>query len=220
MQVAIDSCVTVALNPFGVVVTGSGRSPAVSGVRTTHAVAEGSLTKPGGTRAGFSSVTVTSEVVRVAYVHWNVANPLASVVTVAVEPAPVAGSTQSVGMGLTVVVMSQSGAGTRSFVPGSGVRSTSLRTVSDGAHRPKAASRSASSRSSKSATRYTSSVVMSNVPTPENTSSPDTALIRSSDDWLLSPAPTAIARMCEPCAFTAFAFGTAASFARLLSYSS
>ena len=45
-------------------------------------------------------------------------------------------------------------------------------------------------------------------------------MIRSSDDWLLSPAPTAIARMCDPCPFTAFAFGTAASFARLLSYSS
>ena len=61
---------------------------------------------------------------------------------------------------------------------------------------------------------------MSNVPKPENTSSPDTAMIRSSDDWLLSPAPTAIARMCDRCAFTAFAFGTAASFARLLSHCS
>src|SRR3954452_8465562 len=186
VQVAIDWYVTVALNPFGVVVTGSGRSPAVSGVRTTHDVAEGSLTKPGVTRARFSSVTSTSELVCVAVAHWNVANPLASVATDAVEPTPVEGSTQFAGRGLTVVVMSQSGAGTRSFVPGSGVRSTSLRTVIDGAHSPNAASRSAASRSPKSATRYTSSVVMSNVPKPENTSSPDTSSIRSSDDWLLS----------------------------------
>ena len=98
-------------------------------------------------------MTKTSELVCVADVHWNDANPLASVATVAVAPTPVAGSTQSAGMGLTAVVMSQSGAGTRSIVPGSGVRSTSLRTVSDGAHSPNAASRSASSRSSKSTTR-------------------------------------------------------------------
>src|SRR4051794_39336985 len=153
VQVAIDWCVTVALNPFGVGVIGSGRSPAVSGVRSTHDVAEESLTKPGETRAGSSSVTSTCELVADAVVHWNVAKPLASVASVAVESTPVAGSTHFAGTGTAVVVMSQSGAGTRSFVPGSGVRSTSLRTVIDGAHSPNAASRSAASRSSKSATR-------------------------------------------------------------------
>src|SRR3954463_7139594 len=59
VQVAIDSCVTVVLKPFGVVVTRSGRSEGESGLRTTHDVAEGSLTKPGRTPAGFSSVIDT-----------------------------------------------------------------------------------------------------------------------------------------------------------------
>src|SRR3954471_24054375 len=49
LHVAIDSCVTVALNPFGIAVIGSGTSPALSGVRTTHDVSAGSLTNPGGT---------------------------------------------------------------------------------------------------------------------------------------------------------------------------
>jgi len=124
----------VVTNPFGVVVTGSGRSVGESGLRTTQAVAVGSLTNPGGTAAGFSSVMATRESTDPVVVHWNEAKPLASVAWVAVAPAPVAGSTHFAGTGLAVAVMSQSAAGIKSSVPGSGVRSTYLRTVTDGAH--------------------------------------------------------------------------------------
>ena len=144
------------------------------------------------------------------------AKPFASVVWVAVAPTPVVGFTHFAGTGLALAVMSHPLAGIRSSVPGSGVRSTSLRTVTDGAHSWNAASRSASSSSEKSGTRYTSSVEMLNVPLPENTLGPDTAISRFSDAWLLSAAPTATARMCDPCPLMAFAFGTAASLARSL----
>src|SRR3954452_1357644 len=216
-QVAIDWYVTVALKPLSVVVTGSGRSVGKSGLRTTHDVAAGSLTNPGGTPAGFCSTMDTRELVAPVVVHWNEAKPLASVVWVAAPPAPVAGSTHFAGSGLVVAVMFQPLDGTRSSVPESGVRSTYLRTVIDGAHSLNAASRSAASSCEKSATRYTSSRVMSNVPVPENTLGPDTSISRFSDAALLIPAPTATARMWDPCPLMAFAFGTAASLVALLS---
>src|SRR3954453_18531364 len=124
----------VVVNPFSVLVTGSGRSLGVSGLRTTHDVPEGSLTNPGGTPAGSCSVMATVESVAAEVVHWKEAKPLASVVWVALAPTPVAGSTHFAGTGLAVAVMVQPPAATRSSVPGSGVRSTYLRTVIDGAH--------------------------------------------------------------------------------------
>lgn len=130
----------------------------------------------------------TLESVDAAAVHWKVAKPFASVVWVAVAPAPVAGSTHVAGTGLAVAVMSQSLAGTRSSVPGSGVTSTYLRTVTDGAQSRKAASCSASSRCEKSDTRYTSSVVMSKSRGRRTHRGRNTGMSRFSDAGLLSSA--------------------------------
>ena len=164
-QVAIARSETVAEKPRSVALTGSGWSAGCSGVRKVHWVADGSLTNPGGTPAGSSSVIWKVEFPGTVVVHWNWANPEASVVAVAVLPVPVGGSTQLAGVGVAVAVMSQSAPGTRSFgVFGSGVRSSSLRTVIDGAQSWNAACRIAASRSAKFGTRYTSSVAILKVP--------------------------------------------------------
>ena len=78
---------------------------------------------------------------------------------------------------------------------GSGVWSYSLRTVTEGAHSWKAALRRASSSSSKSASRKTSSVAMSNSPVPLNTSGPETWMSRLTEAWFWRAAPTPNARM-------------------------
>jgi hypothetical protein len=129
---------------------GSGVGVVMSGVMYVHSVASGSLTKPA---CGVSVTETVEVVVGVGFSHWNVANPGASVVACAVEPVAPAGRVHDVGVGDTVAASSHPWAGWRSSTAGSGFRSTSFWTVTDGAHSWKAAARSEASRSEKSATR-------------------------------------------------------------------
>lgn len=112
-------------------------------------MAAGSLRKPGCT----SSLTVTVEEVGAAVVHWRLAKPSAPVTAVAVAPSPSAGSTHSAGSGETSAVSAHPSPGTSASTAGSGSMSTTFSTFTDGAHSWKAASRRASSRRLKSASR-------------------------------------------------------------------
>ena len=136
---------SVALKP------GSGAGVGESGVMYRQMVADGSLKNPGFT----VSVTTIVELAGASVVvHWKLAKPSAPVAVVAVEPVAPAGRTHAVGGGaVTVAVMSQPAVGWRSSTAGSGLASTILRTMTDGAHSWNAASRSASSSCAKLGSR-------------------------------------------------------------------
>ncbi len=95
---------------------------------------------------------VTDEAVGVAVFHWKFTNPLPSVVSVTVVvPGAAVGCTHVDGGGeMFDAVMSSPDPGMASPMPLSGVTSTSLRTVIDGAQSWNAASRSAASSLEKS----------------------------------------------------------------------
>jgi hypothetical protein len=141
VQVTIELDGAVPLKPpFTALKFGRGVSVGWSGVRYVHVVAVGSLAKP----VCAASFTETFESTDVAVDHWKLAKPSAPVVVVAVGPDAPAGSTQEVGVGDVWIVICHPRPGSRSCAFGSGSRSTTLRTFTDGAQSWNAASRSAS----------------------------------------------------------------------------
>ena len=109
----------------------------------------GSRTQP----AWGVSLTAMVETAGAVVSHWKVANPLAPVVVVALAPDAPAGTTQAAGVGATVASRVQPCPGWRSSTSGSALWSSSLRTVTDGAHSWKAALRSDACSSAKSGCR-------------------------------------------------------------------